>query len=282
MLKTLKCDFGRIIVNRAFLAAITVTAVLCFSTQIYFDASNGREYSVFEALCSFDRGFMAEKYQFYPPVIIKQTLLGYSSIAMPITASFPFVFSFVTERNSTNMRLSVLRSGRRKYYLSKFFSALISGGLCTMLGVMIFGVFAFALFPSTQSPETISGILPDGVFMTLMGKALSAFVYGMTSVLTAFFLCSFCANPYIILCVPFLLKFILETLLSHIQTNAAAAGDYGVYDRTRPFFPNSASLLFSMEVNKTFFEVLVVNLLFAAAVFAGFVLIMEKRADRGS
>lgn len=272
MLKTLKCDLARCIANRGFACAVIVTAVLCFSAQIYYDSSNGKAYSVFEALFSFDRAFMSKNSDFSPASVIETALSGYSAMALPVTAAFPFVFSFITERNSGNMRLSISRTSRRKHYFSKFISALLCGGICTMLGVILFGLFAFILFPSTQFPEILS----------LVKKLLSAFVYGAASVLPAFFLCSFCKNPYIILCVPFMLKFISETLISRIQINAAAAGDFDIYERTFPFYPNSVTLLFHIEANKTFFIIIAVNLTFAAAVFAGFALIMEKRADRGN
>ncbi len=272
MIKTLKCDLARSLVNWGFVCAVIVTAVLCFSTQIYSDHSNGKVYSVFEALYSFDRAFMSKNSEFSPISIIEKALSGYSAMALPVTAAFPFVFSFITERNSGNMRLSISRTNRGKYYFSKFISALLCGGICTMLGVILFGLFVFILFPSMQFPEITA----------LIKKFLSVFVYGMTSVLPAFFLCSFCKNPYIILCVPFVLKFMLETLISRIQINASAAGDFDVYERTTPFIPNSVTLLFYIKANKTFFIIIAVNLMFAAIVFAGFALIMEKRADRGN
>ena len=80
---------------------------------------------------------------------------------------------------------------------------------------------------------------------------------------------------------PFLLKFITETLLSDIQTNAVAAGEYDIFDRTLPFTPSSVSALFEIEVNSIFAKIIVVNVLFAAAIFVGFAVIMEKRADKG-
>lgn len=63
---------------------IIVTAVLCFSVQVYSDRLNGKAYSVIEALFAFDRDIMARKKQFFPPVIIKNALSGYSSMALPI------------------------------------------------------------------------------------------------------------------------------------------------------------------------------------------------------
>lgn len=281
MFKSLKCDISKNLVNWGFICATIITAALSFTSGVYTDVSNGKNYSVFEALFSFDRDFMRGQFQFSPLYIINGTLNGYyESMALPVTAAFPFVFAFTAERNSGNMRQAITRVGRRKYYFSKFISALLCGGLCTMLGVIVFAVFVLILFPS-MPPEMLVDLLPDGVFLTLVKKALSAFVYGAVSVLPAFILCSFCTNPYIILCVPFMLKFMLETLISRIQSNAFAAGNYEIYDMTAPFMPNSASQLFYARSDNVFWITVGVNLIFTAAVFAGFYIVMEKRADRG-
>ncbi len=282
MLKVLKCDFWRSVINRGFLLSAAVTAALCFFNQVFSNPSNGKAYSVLEALFAFDYEFMAANVDFSPPVIINRALSGYYlSMALPITASFPFVFSFVSERNSRNIRYTVVRTGRGKYYISKFLSAIISGGLCTALGIILFGIFIYFLFPNAHSPQAIADYIPDGAFITLVRKVLSAFIYGAASVLPAFFLCSFCTNPYIILCVPFLLKFILETVISQIQINAATAGDIEAYERLTPFLPSSLAYLLGMPTDETFFKIIAVNLLFAAAMLAGFSLIMEKRKDMG-
>lgn len=280
MLKALKCDFARIISSPIFCAAVIVTAVLCFSAQVYVDHSGGKAYSVTEAVLTFSRDFMADKYEFCPPFIIRQSLSGYSAMAMPVTASFPFVLSFISERNSGNMLYTVSRTSRRKYYLSKFIAAVISGGVCTVLGVILFGISVYVLFPNV-TPELAEWAFPNGIFAALAKKLLSAFVYGMTSVLPAFFLCSFCTDPYIILCFPFMLKFITEAVLKKIYSNGLAAGNFDIFEQITPFYPDAASRLADRPVDKTFWVTLAVNVVFAAAVFAGFALIMENRSDRG-
>lgn len=281
MLKTLKSDLARIFSNRAFAAAIIVTAVLCFSVPVYTDSLNGKTYSVIEALTSLDRGLMAGNADFFPPMIIRMALTGYSAMALPVTASFPFVLSFIAERNSGNMLYTISRTSRGKYYFSKFVSAIIGGGLCTMLGVVVFGICVYILFPNSCSPELVEWAFPNGIFAGLAKKLLSSFIYGMTSVLPAFFLCSFCGNPYIILCFPFMLKFILEAVLGKIQTNAWASGNFGASDIIAPLFPDAASHLVDRPVDKTFWGIIAVNVIFAAIVYTGFAVIMENRSDRG-
>lgn len=281
MLKALKCDLLRCVLNKWFIMSAAITAALCFSVQVYTDNSNGRVYSVLEALLSIDHTVMAESSELIPPLIIGKALSGYAAMALPITAALPFVMSFISERSSDNMRFTVIRTGRVKYYLSKFFSALLSGGLAVWLGVNLFAVLVYILFPHTQSTEMLADYIPNGVFPMLLRTAAGAFAYGAASILPAFFLCSFCTNSYIILCVPFLLKFIYETILSTVQTNSVAAGDYEIYQQTLPFYPNAITFLFEIPFGKDFITIITLNLLFAVTAFFAFVLVMEKRADRG-
>lgn len=281
MLKALKCDLLRCVLNKWFIMSAAITAALCFSVQVYSDNSNGRVYSVLEALLSIDHTVMAESSELIPPLIIGKALSGYAAMALPITAALPFVMSFISERSSGNMRFTVIRTGRVKYYLSKFFSALLSGGLAVWLGVNLFAVMVYIMFPHTQSTEMLADYIPNGVFPMLLRTAAGAFAYGAASILPAFFLCSFCTNSYIILCVPFLLKFIYETILSTVQTNSVAAGDYEIYQQTLPFYPNAITFLFEIPFGKDFITIITLNLLFAVTAFFAFVLVMEKRADRG-
>lgn len=281
MLKALKCDLLRCVLNKWFIMSAAITAALCFSVQVYTDNSNGRVYSVLEALLSIDHTVIAESSELIPPLIIGKALSGYAAMALPITAALPFVMSFISERSSGNMRFTVIRTGRVKYYLSKFFSALLSGGLAVWLGVNLFAVLVYILFPHTQSTEMLADYIPNGVFPMLLRTAAGAFAYGAASILPAFFLCSFCTNSYIILCVPFLLKFIYETILSTVQTNSVAAGDYEIYQQTLPFYPNAITFLFEIPFGKDFITIITLNLLFAVTAFFAFVLVMEKRADRG-
>ncbi len=281
MLKVLKCDFARILFSWEALAAVMATVVLCLSVQVYMDYSTSKAYSVFEALFLLEPAVRAEIPDLSAPMIIRMALTGYSSMALPVTASFPFVISFIAERTSRNMLYTITRTGRWKYYISKFVSAILGGGFCTALGVIIFGVFAFILFPNSTAPEQIEWAFPNGIVIGIMKKLLSSFIYGMTSVLPAFFLCAFCKNPYIILCFPFMLKFISEAVLGKIQTNAWLSENEKTVDFIALLFPNAASQLADMQIDDRFLATLIVTIIFAAICFAGFAVIMEKRTDRG-
>jgi len=143
MIKSLKCDLHKTFISAGFLAAILVTFLLCFTEDVYVDTSDMRKFSALEALFKFNRAFMESKSSFCSLSVFKSALSGYSAMFLPILASFPFVFSQSAERNSGNIRFSIFRAKRLKYYFSKFFCGVISGRICVLLGIALFGIFSF-------------------------------------------------------------------------------------------------------------------------------------------
>lgn len=129
MIKNLKCDLNKTMFSIGSLAAIFVVFLLCFTENIYIDSSTMQAFSVFEALFKFNRSFVESEASFCSLLVFESTFSGYSAMFLPVLASFPFVFSQSAERNSGNIRFSIFRTKRLKYYLSKFICAVLSGGI---------------------------------------------------------------------------------------------------------------------------------------------------------
>ena len=280
MIRSLKCDFSKTLISVGFLAAVIVTFLLCFTESAYVDSSDNRSYSVLESLFKFKRTFMKSRDQFCSLTIFKTTLSGYSAMFLPVLASFPFVFSQSAERNSGNIRFSIFRAKRMKYYFSKFICGVISGGLGIMLGVTLFGIFSVAAFPGLQHYPylDLNFYAPNGVFAEVMKKLLSAFIYGCVSTLPAFFLSSFCHNRYIILCVPFLTRFMRTTAINKILSNAQ---DSEIYQKVFPFQCYAPSWIPYLKAGAELYSTLAVTLISAALVLFGYIIIMERRTDKG-
>lgn len=94
------------------------------------------------------------------------------------------------------MRFTISRTGKLRYYLSKFISALISGGLAVMLGIAVYGIACAVLFqPLSEfdvSADQLQYIMQDSTGKTIIKMLAVAFAYGAVSTLPAFFLSSFC------------------------------------------------------------------------------------------
>ena len=223
-MKSLKCDLNKSIINIGFLGAVLITGVLCFTSFAYVDPTTEKTYSVFEALFTLDRDFINEHYEFSSILIFRGAMSGYIPMFLPIIVAFPFMMSFCAERNNGLMRFTITRIGKYKYYFSKFFASLISGGLAVLLGVLFFGVISAIFFPNIESynipADELNYMLLNNLPVTVFKILGSAFVYGAISALPAFLLSSFCKNPYIITCVPFLFVYIWNTALDKIANNA--------------------------------------------------------------
>lgn len=284
MLSVLKCDLKKSVGNIGFAAAVITAVILCFTSNAYVDSSNDKVYSVFEAVFTLDK--IADDFTVSSAIIFGKALSGYIGLFMPVIAAFPFMVTFCSERNSGFMRLSVIRSGKNKYYFSKFLSAVISGGLSVMLGVLIYGIIISLVFPPISSyeisPEMLQIYIPNGTSSAAAKVMINAFIYGLAAVLPAFFLSSFCNNPYIITCIPFLLKFIQETALNKIYSNFIVNGEFDKLDMLIPFYPDSlVRIMGRNSFDSVCISAVIINAAYIFFVLAGFIIIMNKRIDKG-
>ncbi len=286
---TLKQDLNKTVINLGFLGAALMTCVLCFTASAYHDLSNDKDYSVFEAFFSFDRSFIESHYDFASILLFKNGLSGYISMFIPIIVAFPFMVTFCAERNNGLMRFTITRSGKGRYYLSKFFTAFLSGGFAVMLGMALFGVIVVFAFPSLGSydlpADQLEWIIPDGIAAEAVKNLLAAFIYGAFSTLPAFFLSSFCKNPYIITCLPFMLIYVWDTALNKLMSKGFENGDYEIYDKISPFTPDSPRQLVYidfMEMSANQRNMLIFNGTYLLVLLIGFIIIMNLRTDKGS
>ena len=288
-LHTLKQDLNKTLINCGFAAAALMTCVLCFTASAYRDNSNDKSYSVFEAFFSFERRFIETNDEFASIRLFGNGLSGYITMFIPIIVAFPFMVSFCAERNNGLMRFTITRSGKLRYYLSKFTASFLSGGLAVMIGLALYGVIVWIAFPSIDSygldPEQLSWSIPDGVFVSVMRNLLAAFIYGAFSTLPAFFLSSFCKNPYIITCLPFMLVYVWNTAINKLMMKAFETGDFEIYEKLSPFTPDSprqlAYISFSgiTEAQK---KMLIFNGAYLFVLLIGFIVIMNLRTDKGN
>ena len=102
-----------------------------------------------------------------------------------------------------------------------------------MLGFGLFTLTEYALFPDISEyeqglidsyNETLSYQYPDitqNLYATIISKQLIyMFFYGMVSVAPAIMLTSIIRNKYLVLCIPFFLKYVLNQSCVKIQSQA--------------------------------------------------------------
>lgn len=286
-LNTLRCDLNKTALNLGFLGAIIMTCVLCFTASVYTDPATDKTYSVLEAALSIDRELMQTDYSFSSVTIFSKALSGYITMFLPIIVAFPFMIAFCAERNSGLMRFTITRTGQLQYCLSKFAAAFLSGGLATFLGVALYGILVWMLFPTFSSyhvpEEQLMWVLPSGEALTVIKTLMAAFLYGAITTVPAFFISSFCKNPYLITCIPFLLVYIWDTTLSKIAAEELERLNFTIYDQIGPFFPSGiADIVHSTEWNARVTTTVVFNCVYLFTGFAGFFLVMYHRTDKGA
>ena len=285
-MKTLRSDLETSLINIGFLGAVLMTCVRCFTAQAYSDPTNDQSFSVFEALFRLDKRLILSDSSLSSVSIFQKALSGYITMFLPIIVAFPFMISFCTERNSGLMRFTITRSGKWRYYLSKFFSAVIGGGLSVMLGVVLFGILTAILFPSLSSynlpAEQLEWLLPNGYGVMIARMLGTAFLYGALSTLPALFLSSFCRNPYIITCLPFMLNYVRDTGINKLIQSAFTEQDFDKAVRYQSFSSSAVTALtYSTKLDKMLKTALAFNALMAATLLVGFIIILELRRDKG-
>lgn len=149
-----------------------------------------------------------------------------------------------------------------------------------MLGVLFFGIFSCCAFLGIEYyPHlNLEKYAPDGVFAEVGKKLLSSFIYGGINAIPAFFLSSFCRNRYIILCVPFLMRFMLDTATKKITANSP---DYNIYEMVFPFESYAPSQIPYLKAGSMLYSTIAVTVIFSAVMLLGYIIIMELRTDKG-
>ena len=258
----LKVDLQKSIFSYGFILCIIVTFLLCFTSVIYTN-TEGQEFSAFEVLADRDNFKFVE---FNSGEIIYNSISAYLTMFLPILSALPFVSFFCAERVSGYLRFNIIRCGKFSYYTSKFFTAIISGGLAIMLSYSAYAVVICIIFPNNIS------------FANMVKFLAGLSLYGMISVIPAFLLSSFIKNKYLICCFPFIFMHFYFTTLTRIQSVLIDKNNWEAIVKMDFLYPDRIVRLFFGES----FSCLIYNLVLAFVAYFGFIIIMNKRFDYGT
>lgn len=256
-------DLKKSIFCYGFVLCIVLTSFLCFTSIIYIDSMSGKEYSVIEIIINREN---FKHLQFDSCQILHSSVNPYITMFLPVLSSIPFVICFCTERISTNIRFSIIRSGKYIYCISKFISAIISAGSCVMLGFILYSFIICFLFPNDKSN-----------ILELIKLYIGMGVYGASSVVPAFFISSFIKNKYMICSFPFVFMHFYYTTLSKIQDVLIENGKMEIVIKLSFLYPNELKeILFHKDIKMMLFYFII-----SVCSFIGFTLLMNRRIDYG-
>lgn len=293
MHRIIKTDFYKIVTGYGMYLCVLFTIILCFGTSIHIDMMNNDQYSVIRSLISFDREFMLSSYDFISINVALKGAGSWLSMFIPIISAFAYIPLVCDESESKSIRNAVFRSSKLKFYLSRFITAVLSGGFAVMIGYMVFCGMVFILFPGIGEfpAETrefyiqyLSDVYPStadfGIGSALVIKFAEIFVYGAIAAIPAILLTAVSKNKYVVLCIPFFIKYALTQTSVKLIAQAYSNGE-GVGGKLTDI-SNVINLDYVLQIYEMKgYRLILVYIIVAISTLALYLFIQLRRFDSG-
>lgn len=167
-------------------------------------------------------------YNAYDAVIWAQK--GPISLLVPLVATLPFADSFALDRVQNYLSYVLVRSSLRRYFISKFLTNLLVGGLAVALPLLILFIITSITYPRGLLPiaesRAVVGGYPDGPMSHLYRLAPDwyilflvaiGFIFGAVYATLSLAISLITTNRYIILATPFLLYHLANFVLAILR-----------------------------------------------------------------
>lgn len=294
MYRIIKAEFYKILTGYGLYICALFIIILCLSTGIYFDGMNSNEYSIIRSLTSFDREFMLKNVNFSSINVAVKGAGSWLTMFIPIISAFAFIPLVCDESESKSIRNAIFRTSRFTFYLSKFITACLSGGLAVMTGYIIFSGMAFILFPNINEytfetqrmyKEMLSysypTIIEHGLTSALLIKYVEMFIYGAFAAVPSIMLTAVTKNKYIVMCIPFFIKYALTQTCAKLLAQAYSNFE-NINEKLGTFSniinPDSILTIFEMQEKKL---IILYSIGISFIDFAFYMFIQLRRVDCG-
>lgn len=270
----------KIITSGGFWICVSGTIFLLFSAEIYFDYITQTRYSAFHVLTHFSREELSSRYELCSAVVAQNARSGWFTFFAPVLAAFCFVPTICTEREQNAIRFQIFRSSKLNFQISQFLSGVISGGLAMAIGYIIFAAAVMILFPGVSEMNDFSAEMFTGVNFNLLDLTFKVWLFGLFWSVPAMLLTSVLRNKYLIMCIPFFVKYGLDQTYQKLCQNSISQEKTDQNLLNFAIIINPNGLLWINAGNR-----LSVSLMFgitAVIMFAAFVVIEQKRGDCGA
>ncbi len=230
MIKLIFITLKRILTGINFWLCCVSVFALCFAAEVGI-ASNDDPLNVLNYIFGDERKLPSVNY------ILESRGGSWLFMFMPIIVGLCFVNALCDDKNSRFLRYEIFRAGYFKFKAAKYISSVISGGICVVVGFIPFAIFVEFYFPKDDFFEINLAV----IFVEM-------FIFGIMSAVPALITASFTNNKYLIVCVPFMLKYCVTQLAlritiasyENIENPNLTLGKIG-----RIINPDSASTVFS-------------------------------------
>ncbi len=247
VVRNIKINFYKILTGYGFYVCIVFTFILCVSSTVYYDSAKAEEYSFMQAVFQFDKEFMLSESGLSAYSVMEKGAGTWLSMFIPIVAAFSFVPIVCDEFEAKSVRFMVFRTKKISYYISKFLTACICGGLAVMIGFILFLIVDFACFPGIQEYNAeIQEMLLEEMLVrypvyeegeaaaVITERLVYVFLYGVLYTAPATVLTSIIRNKYIVLCIPFFLKYGISTLAYKLSERLESMSQIQIYSTLHP------------------------------------------------
>ena len=299
LLRIIKTDMKKVFTSFGFYSCVIITFLLCFTYNLSYDYIANEGLSVFAVFTRYSRSELLENIDYCTLSVFRLSISQWVILFIPIIASFSFVPLFCDERNSKLIRYSTIRTSKITYNVGKFISAFLAGGLAILIGHILFGIAIHFMFPSiSEYPaelqdsfmESLTFIEPEiailykaiGSIGLIIPRLFELFLYGAISSIPVLVLAAISKNIYVIICVPFLAKYLIDQTMRKISFNLYMNNenpDKLLQDFLIIFDTNATQNLFIYS--DYIIKIIVVNLVYTVIAYLIFSFIMNRRLDLG-
>lgn len=220
--------FKKLLRSPVFWLSVAATVVICMFSELYHDPQ-GKTKSVIEMFMRYSKKAMLADTQLCSYNVFITGFHSWLTLFVPVIVSISAVSIYIDERKSGVWRLTLHRTGRVKYSISGGLFILLSGGFSLALGGALFAVLTAIMFPPLSAyPAESANLFTEFTFIpgtSMYGiyragglplctivQLAETFFYGMVCSAAAMLLSAFCENKYVIICIPFFLKYALDQL----------------------------------------------------------------------
>ena len=279
-MKALIVSFKKIFTSRGFWLCAGMTVILLLTTEIYTDLNTYNKYSVITALTKLPAEEFTRHFELCRTMVMIDIRGGWLPMFIPIVTAFCFVPQMCAERGSGAVRFQMFRSSKLKYNLAQFVSGTLAAGAAVLIGYLLFCGAVYFLFPA---PSEFDGWEAERIAgFSFPKQLLEIWLYGVFHSIPAMFCTAVMRNKYLIMCIPFFLKYGLSQAVQMIQRNAF--GDYeninlGLLEFTQTANPDGLLWIADQPDFKApalFFGIT------AAAFMTAYLIIKQNRRDQGA
>ena len=268
------------------LFSIIGVVILCLLAQCYTDYSSGTTYSVFSMILNREKFNVMEQASLNCIEVWNAGMGNWFYLFSPILLTVGYLIIISNERNTEAIRFILIREGMGKYCLSKVISAAAFSGTMMLLGYAIYGLLIMPFFPTLSSfPEDVQTFYLEYVYLSksvliyVVKRLVGVFLYGaFVSVFSVGISIAF-RDPYMLICLPFLFKYVYTQLMSKVSYEATISEQEKLAEIVRGFMPES---ILSVGYNTSFWISLVFLVCLFGLIDFEFYRTMKVRRDNGA